>query len=178
MAGDDAIYDGRREPTCDIPMLSDQQTSDLIFLHDVEVEGEAFFDEMLRQTARATDQRYKLALMLQIETEMKARIRSCLIKHHVFHEVDQGAPDRGRKKAQSLASIPWGHFICALRQEVSTYERICIDMLSRGAASVRPTLSTVVAHEHAFAIFCTLEAAGDSDSMAPLIRCLRFSPYD
>ncbi|TAM50011.1 MAG: hypothetical protein EPN57_23205 [Paraburkholderia sp.] len=159
-------------------MLSDQQTSDLIFLHDVEVEGEAFFDEMLRETAWATDQCYKLALMLQIETETKARIRSCLIKHRVFHEVDQGAPHRGREKAKSLASIPWTDFIGALRQEVSAYERICIDMRSRCAASAMPTLSAVVAHEHAFATFCTLETSGDSGSIAPLIRCLRFSPLD
>ncbi|WP_162878032.1 hypothetical protein [Trinickia diaoshuihuensis] len=159
-------------------MLSSQQTSDLIFLYDVEVEGEAFFDTMLRQAADVSDQRYKLALMLQLETETRARIRCCLTKHGIFRQGDDAASFRGRTKASELAGTAWADFIRALQREAVAYAEICAATASRGPASAMSTLSAVVAHEHAFVNFCALELLDDRTSTAPLIACLQFSPRD
>lgn len=154
-------------------MLSEQQKSDLILLHDVEAEGEVFFSTLRNHPARSETERDKFALMVQVERETKTRIRSCLTRHCVVHTSEPEVLIRAQSKAKELAETQWHQFIRWLRDEASAYVALCRDITARGATSTLPTLMSVLAHEEAFLLFCTLELSNSESSAGPLVKYLQ-----
>ncbi|MGF6970925.1 hypothetical protein OKW43_008020 [Paraburkholderia sp. WC7.3g] len=157
-------------------MLSNQQAADLLFLHQGEVEGEAFFNTMLAQ-AEDLDERYKLAIILQVENETKARLRSCLTAHQIYLPDPSEAILEGRRKAAHLKTQPWSEFISCFRSDVLYYRDIYHEIAHRGALTAMCALAAAVAHEDALLSFCTMELAGlGHKSVEQLLTYLRFAP--
>jgi hypothetical protein len=158
-------------------MLSDQQTSDLVALYNGEAEGEAFLNALLRAW-KGRDICYKLALMIQMESETKARIRSCLTRHGLFVADDIQAMHRGQAKASQYNDMPWLDFVRSLKGDVYIYRNICRGIAQRGAHSAMTALAAVVAHEEAFLSFCSMELSQPyNTSVEPLLAYLHFQPY-
>ena len=59
-------------------MYSEQFKKDLSELYQGEILGEVLFDQMLSYF-QSPDKQYKLSLLLQLETETKARLRPTLV---------------------------------------------------------------------------------------------------
>ncbi|MCA8031278.1 hypothetical protein [Burkholderia cepacia] len=158
-------------------MLSDQQTSDLVALYHVEAEGEAFFSALLRAW-KSSDVCFKLALMIQMESETKAHIRSCLTGHGLFVADDIQAMHRGQAKASQYNDMPWLDFVRSLQGDVYIYTNLCREIARRGAPTAMTALAAVVAHEEAFLSFCSMELSHlHNTSVEPLMAYLHFQPY-
>src|SRR6266700_2833119 len=83
-----------------------------------EILGEAMFDAML-PSARDASERYKIALMLQLETETKARLRPHLAAQGLSLQEDPQMRPRGEQFARELAGATWNEKMGALVQSLS-----------------------------------------------------------
>ena len=73
-------------------------------LYQGEVMGEVVFYELLR-TAEDDNQRYKLATMLQLESETKARLRPWLFHHRLDLSEDAAVRAQGLSMAENIGRM-------------------------------------------------------------------------
>jgi hypothetical protein len=148
----------------------------LLEFYQGEILGEAMFDAML-QSGRSATERYKIALMLQLETETKARLRPALAAQGLpLHEDPQMRP-LGEQFAKDLANANWDEKMRALAQSLSeTYLPRYRELAAALPPPLRAIGDSMVAHEQALLEMARRELAGQSHCSDEPVRDLLAHP--
>ena len=139
-----------------------------------EVIGEAFFYTLLTRFT-TPDQQYKLGSLLQLETELKARVRPIALAHGVNLVEREESRQKGRDLVESLDGETWkevmASFAEVMKPIVARYHEI-------GASIPEEYRELGVAlgvHEQSIGDFSMMEAAGEVDkSIADVVAQLMY----
>ena len=137
-----------------------------------EILGEAMFDAMLR-SARSESERYKIALMLQLETETKARLRPFLVAEHLPLQEDPQMRPQGEQFARELESATWNEKMQALAESVcKTWVPRYRELTDSLPPRLRALGESMVTHEQALLEMARRELAGELDRSDEPVRDL------
>jgi hypothetical protein len=141
-----------------------------------EILGEALFDTMLH-SARNESERYKIALMLQLETETKARLRPILAAQGLPLQEDPGMRPEGERFARELEGATWKEKMQALADSIGrTYVPRYRELTGSLPPPLRAVGESMVAHEQALLEMARRELAGDSKRSDEPVRDLLINP--
>jgi hypothetical protein len=127
-----------------------------------EILGEAMFDSMLRSAGNATE-RYKLALMLQLETETKARLRPFLVAEGLPLQEDPRMRPEGEQFARDLEGATWNEKMQALADSIGqTWLPRYRQLTDAMPPALRAVGESMVTHERALLEMARRELAGQS----------------
>jgi hypothetical protein len=137
-----------------------------------EILGEAMFDAMLR-SVRDASERYKIALMLQLETETKARLRPFLAAQGLPLQEDPQMRPQGEEFARKWAHASWHEKMSELARSIDeTWLPRYRALTSTLPASLRAVGESMVAHEQALLEMARRELAGNAESDQPVRHLL------
>ena len=156
-------------------MLTSVQTAGLIELYQGEVLGEVVFNALLA-TAENADQRWKLSMMLQLETETKARLRPTLAAQGIDIAESADMRTRGLGLAASLGPLPWAEKMSTIHdllRETFVPRFQQIEASFHGNSEVAKSM---VEHETALMEMARREAAGESAGSACGVEALLTHP--
>ncbi len=147
---------------------------DLLDLYQGEIIGEALFDRML-DFYDDPMKRYKVALMLQLETETKARLRPAMLELGVdLRELDESR-EAGLTMAASLADKPWADAMKILHEALVPFVERYTAIAASAPAQYRDLAQSMVRHETSLLRFAECESTGDSEnSTADIIAQLQY----
>jgi len=132
-------------------------------LYQGEVIGEVVFSRLLTRFGSA-DQQYKLASLLQLETETKARLRPTAMKLGVdLVELDE-SHDRGEEFDRSFEGMDWRAAMAHLARVVVPYVERYRQIAETAPTEYKELADSMVAHELAVQNYAELEAAGQGDN--------------
>ncbi len=156
-------------------MLTATQIEGLVELYQGEVLGEALFDAMLH-AAQTDDQRWKLMIMLQLETETKARLRPAMaaVGADIAESPDHRA--RGMATAEALDALPWSQKMAAIHAELSATFVPRYEVIAADFGDVSDVAASMVEHERALARMVRLEAEGLAEGSASQVLSLLSHP--
>jgi hypothetical protein len=141
-----------------------------------EILGEAMFDAMLKSASNESE-RYKLALMLQLETETKARLRPHLAAHGLPLQEDPQMRPSGEQFARELQTVTWNEKMGSLAQSLSqTWLPRYRELTAALPPSLRAIGESMVAHEQALLEMARREVAGESERSDEPVRDLLTHP--
>jgi hypothetical protein len=141
-----------------------------------EVLGEAMFDAMLA-SARNESERYRIALMLQLETETKARLRPILAAQGLPLQEDPQMRPRGEQFARELENADWGEKMRALARSLSqTWLPRYRVLTATLPPTLRPVGESMVEHEQALLEMARRELGGQSERSDEPVRGLLVNP--
>ena len=141
-----------------------------------EILGEAMFDAMLKSASNESE-RYKLALMLQLETETKARLRPHLAAQGLALQEDPQMRPRGEQEARELERANWSEKMGALANSLSqTWLPRYRELTATLPPPLRAVGESMVAHEQALLEMAQREVAGDSERSDEPVRKLLVNP--
>jgi hypothetical protein len=127
-----------------------------------EILGEAMFDSMLRSAGNTTE-RYKLALMLQLETETKARLRPFLVAEGLPLQEDPRMRPEGEHFARDLEGATWNEKMQALADSIGqTWLPRYRQLTDAMPPALRAVGESMVTHERALLEMARRELAGQS----------------
>jgi hypothetical protein len=137
-----------------------------------EILGEAMFDTMLK-SVRNESERYKIALMLQLETETKARLRPFLAAEGLPLQEDPTMRPQGEQFARELEGASWNEKMQALAESIG---KTWVPRYRELTHSLPPLLRAVgesmVTHEQALLEMARRELAGEADRSDEPVRDL------
>ena len=145
-------------------------------LYQGEVFGEALFDRLLHHVEEG-DQRYKIALMLQLETETKARLRPLAMRWGVDLAEDPAARAGGEALAETMAPLPWAEKMRMLFQKIDgeylpRYAELA--MLAAGHSEEVDVFRSMITHEAGLRECARREFTGEKRiSAEPILALLR-----
>ena len=142
-------------------------------LYTAEILGEALASRWL-ELSSASDQRYKLGLFLQLESEAKVRIRPLLARHGLSLVEDQRARSEGAAEGEIFASMPWKAAMAELAVLAIPYRDRFQTLLATAPPEDAPLVSFMAHHEAAVIRFAEREAAGmasTENELLPLLLC-------
>lgn len=152
---------------------------DIEELYQGEVFGEALFDEMLHHLS-SDDERLKIAELLQLETETKARLRPLMISLGKSVSSDPNQVQAGRDTAKAIATLPWEVKIATILQTLSEhflprFKEIAADARMQ-PSHLREIADSMVEHETALVEFAKAETRGETNtSLSHVTRLLSHS---
>ena len=79
-------------------------------MYQGELLGEALFSRAA-SLARTDDQRFKLCVLLQLETETKARLRPLVARLGLNLVEDEAVRAEGLRLGSEIGSLPWADFL-------------------------------------------------------------------
>jgi hypothetical protein len=142
-------------------------------LYAAEVLGEGLASRWLELNSNP-DQKYKLALFLQLESEAKVRLRPLLARHGLTLAEDQSQRSAGAAAAENFASMPWKDAMATLAGLARPYlERFQV-LLAAATPEDAPIVSFMVAHEGAVIRIAQREAVGDGSMDRELLTMLSY----
>jgi hypothetical protein len=141
-----------------------------------EILGEAMFDAML-QAARDDNERYKIGLMLQLETETKARLRPVLAAQGLPLQEDPRMRPDGERFGRALDHADWNAKMRALGDSIG---QTWLPRYRELTAALPPLLRAVgqsmVEHEQALLEMARRELTGQSHRSDEPVRSLLAHP--
>ncbi|HEX4596671.1 MAG TPA: hypothetical protein VH278_02710 [Burkholderiaceae bacterium] len=141
-----------------------------------EILGEAMFDSMLR-SARNESERYKIALMLQLETETKARLRPFLAAQGLPLQEDPRMRPEGEQFARELQRATWNEKMQALAESIDrTWLPRYRELTNTLPPALRAVGESMVRHEQALFEMARREVAGEVDRSDEAVRDLLVHP--
>jgi hypothetical protein len=142
-----------------------------------EILGEAMFDTML-QSAGNESERYKIALMLQLETETKARLRPFLAAEGLPLQEDPRMRPEGEQFARELQSATWSQKMQALAESIGkTWLPRYRELANILPPALRAVGESMVKHEQALLEMARREVDGESDRSDEPVRELLAHPW-
>jgi hypothetical protein len=146
-----------------------------------EVIGEAAYSGVL-STASSSEQRLKIATLLQLETETKAWLRSHMLARNVSIEEQAGDRSKGEGYAAAFRKLSWREMVQTLHDVISAeflprYESFADSAKGRGNAAEEAVCRHMVEHEKAQIEFAKRELAGASlqHALEPIVRHLKYA---
>jgi hypothetical protein len=141
-----------------------------------EILGEAMFDAMLR-SARDHDERYKLGLMLQLETETKARLRPVLAAQGLPLQEDPRMRPDGERFGRALDGADWNAKMRALAESIGqTWLPRYRELTAILPPPLRPIGQSMVEHEQALLEMAQRELGGQLQPSDEPVRNLLAHP--
>ena len=139
-----------------------------------EVIGEVFFDGLLKRFD-SPQHRYKLATLLQLETETKARLRPTALELGLeLAELDEYRK-LGHDFVESCEGMDWKGVMAYLGPLVETYVNKFTGIAEIAPPEYKDVADSMVVHETAILTFANLEASGDTEhSLDDVIKQLKF----
>lgn len=149
-------------------MISAEFKSAIEEWYQGEIFGEIFFDNLLANTREARSC-YKLSLLLQLETETKARLRPVLVEQGISFCENADMRIAANEAAIAFKDMDW-------HQTMSQVLAIVVPAVERykAIADMSPSQYTelsasMLLHEKAILDFAKLELAGNEDEAELLI---------
>jgi hypothetical protein len=142
-------------------------------LYAAEVLGEGLASRWLELSA-TPDQKYKLALFLQLESEAKVRLRPLLARHGLDLVEDQNQRSAGAAVAEKFASMPWKDAMATFADLARPYRERFQALLAAAAPEDAPLVRFMVAHEATVIRIAEGEAAGDGQMDNELVSMLSY----
>jgi hypothetical protein len=142
-------------------------------LYAAEVLGEGLASRWL-ELAATPDQKYKLSLFLQLESEAKVRLRPLLSRRGLNLVEDERQRAAGAAAAEKFASMPWKAAMAELAVLAAPYRDRFQKLLDAAPADDVPLVSFMVDHEASVIRMAQREAAGDGSvehELLPMLLC-------
>lgn len=147
---------------------------DLQDLYQGEIIGEALFDRML-DFYEDPVHRYKVALMLQLETETKARLRPAMLELGIDIRELEASRAAGLEMAASLAGKSWTGAMTMLHEALLPFVDRYTGIAAQAPAAYRELAQSMVRHETSLLRFAAAESAGDTaNSTTDIIAQLQY----
>jgi hypothetical protein len=143
-------------------MSNDNFLQGLNELYQGEVLGEAIFNSMLSMFDEP-EPRYKIAVMFQLETETKARLRPTLIQLELDITELKDSRETGLSVAASLEGKTWKEAMLALRDLVKPAVERYKEIAESAPQEFRALAESMAVHEEVLYDFLQAELAGNSD---------------
>jgi hypothetical protein len=144
-------------------MTSDAFKQGLMEMYQGEVIGEVLFDRLLAYFDDPT-QRYKVAVMLQLETETKARLRPALMALGLDPAEHEESRKLGHEVADGLKGMSWDEAMAGLREGIKPYVDRYRELAAAAPSEYRAIAESMVTHEQSLYRFTELECAGERDN--------------
>jgi hypothetical protein len=155
-------------------MNSSEYLKGVADLYQSEVLGEAFFSRMA-SLATTDEQRHKFYVLLQLETETKARLRPFVAHLGLSLVEDEAYRIEGTNIANTLGALQWPEFVTALEGELSKYVARYEGYAAMGPESDKETLHSMVVHERSLLSFAREEMAGNgARSLDAVLKLLKY----
>lgn len=142
-------------------MTSDAFKQGLSDMYQGEVIGEVALNEMLSWFDEPV-KRYKIAVILQLESETKARLRPALMALGIDITEQEESRETGRQFAAALSGLEWKEAMAALRDGVRPYLDSYREIAAAAPAAWHEIAQSMVVHEQSLHDFAEMEAAGDT----------------
>jgi len=144
-------------------------------MYQGEIIGEVLFNLMLKQFPEP-EQRLKSAVMLQLETETKARLRPAMIALGVDIYEDEPSRQGGVDFAAALHGKDWQEAMAVLRDGITPYVNRYREVADAAPDAYKDLARSMVEHEESLYEFVKAEAAGDGEAALRRIeKQLKFS---
>ena len=134
----------------------------LLELFQGEVLGEVFFNTMLSNHDQP-QQQYKLATLLPLETETKARLRSVMYPLGMDLRESQEPRDQALQLVASMEGSDWTQFLTTLAGTLTPFVDRCKDLTAAAPEDLKDIFNAMVIHEQSLPTFTQMELAGDTD---------------
>jgi hypothetical protein len=142
-------------------------------LYAAEVLGEGLASRWLKLTSNP-DQKYKLALFLQLESEAKVRLRPLLARHGLDVVEDDGQRSAGAAVAEKFAAMPWIEAMATFADLARPYLERFQALLAVALPEDVPLMRFMVVHEASVIRIAQREAAGDECMDLELLPMLAY----
>jgi len=142
----------------------------LLLYYEEEIEGETFF-AALADKLTAPEQKAKIAMLAEIETNTAKAMKPLLHKYALTPRDAEALHANGRKEAEGMPP-DWADLIDHMRDTFPAYITAFERLEAMAPPEDLPALRVATEHEFAAVAFLEREAAGDPDSTAPLRRFL------
>jgi len=156
-------------------MSGDNFLQGLNELYQGEILGEAIFNSMLAMFEEP-ETRYKIAVMFQLETETKARLRPTLIQLGLDITELKDSRETGLSIAASLEGRTWKEAMLALRDLVEPAVERYKEIAESAPQEFRALAESMAVHEEALYDFLQAELAGNSDQALAAIVAQLYYP--
>ena len=143
-------------------MASDDFKQGLMEMYQGEVIGEVASNRMLEYFDNPIH-RYKLAVMLQLETETKARLRPVVMALGLNPAELDASRETGHAFADAMKGLGWDEAMATLRDGIKPYVDRYVEVEAIAPADYREVAHSMVVHEQSLHRFAELEAAGDHE---------------
>jgi hypothetical protein len=142
-------------------------------LYSGEVIGEGLASRWLA-LAESSEQKFKLSLFLQLESEAKVRLRPLLARLCLSLVEDASQRSAGAAAAEQFAKQPWVDAMQSLADLSRPYLRRYEALLHAARESDLANIAFMVAHEQAVVTIAEKESQGDPSSTVELQRLLAY----
>jgi hypothetical protein len=142
-------------------------------LYAAEILGEGLASRWL-ELCSDPDQKYKLSLFLQLESEAKVRLRPLLARHGIDVAEDSRQRAAGAAAAENFASMSWKEAMATLAELARPYLERFETLLAAASREDLPMVSFMVAHEAAVIRIAEREAIGDGSMDNELLSMLSY----
>jgi hypothetical protein len=143
-------------------MTSSAFNDGLTEMYQGEILGEALLDKMLAFYDEPL-KRYKIATMLQLETETVARLRPSMLELGLDLAETNESRALGIQAAESLQGLDWADLMVRLRDLVKPYVDRYHEIVTTAPPPYRAIAESMVVHEESLYRFTERELAGDSE---------------
>jgi hypothetical protein len=155
-------------------MSSEEFKKGLLEEYQGELVGEAFFSEMTKRF-KSPPHQYKLATLLQLETETAARLRPAALELGIeLCYLDQYRK-MGENFLKGCEGMDWTQFIAYLHKAVGPFVERYTEIAAIAPAEYKDLADSMVVHEKAIQTFASLELSGDTEhSLDTVVEQLKF----
>ncbi len=143
-------------------MTSDAFKKGMIELYQGEVFGEVLFDKMLSYFDEP-DKQYKISIMLQLETETKARLRPTLIRLGLDLGAQQASRQMGLEMADALKGLSWKDTMVKISEAVNPAVERYREIAAGAPSEYQELAESMVIHEKSIYDFAELELSGNGE---------------
>ena len=143
-------------------MTDDGFKQDLSDLYQGEVIGEIAINGMLGSFDDPV-QRYKLATILQLETETKARLRPVLMELGIDLAETTEARQAGLEMAAAMQGLNWQATMDGLRDVIKPYVDRYREIAAGAPEQYKVVAQSMLVHEQSLYDFIVQELAGNGD---------------
>ena len=145
-------------------------------LYQGEIIGEVILDQMLSFFSEP-ELKYKIAVLLQLETETKARLRPTLMRLGLEIAESDSSRELGLETAAKMRGKIWEETMWMLRNIVKPAVERYEEIAAEAPAEFQSIAQSMVIHEQSLYDFTELELAGDKEnSLVSIIDQLEFKP--
>ena len=150
-------------------MTSDVFKQGMMELYQGEVFGEALFDQMLSYFDDP-DKQYKVSIMLQLETETKARLRPAMMRLGLDLGAQQESRQMGLDMAAALKGLSWKDTMTQISDAVKPAVERYKEIAASAPSEYQQLAESMVAHERSLYDFAELELSGNSEKSSAVIE--------
>lgn len=145
---------------------------ELIRRYQAEVLGEAYFSQVMSYFDEP-DKKYKWAVMLQLETETKARVRSLMMNLGMDVAESEESRRTGISMAEEMRGKNWLDAISAFRDLALALLEDEKGIAAKAPPEYRTYAESMISHGQCFFDFAELELSGKSQiSLSPIVELL------